>query len=601
MSNLRTAGMLVAIPVFFLLAFHFWPMPASAEGACGGPATPIFQLWEAGSPSDIEGKRVTVEAVVTADFSDEHSFGGFYAQMPDQTAPDVIANRGIFVYAPDQSVAEGQLLRFTGEVSQFRGMDQLSRIRLKAVCAEGQSVKPREIELPLDQAERRAMQGMLVTLAAPAVVTGTWSLARYGVIKLADQRLYRPTQLEAPGEGAQTRARENAERLLRLDDASRRQFPEPVPWPSGGLSPDNRLRAGDQVHEVTGVLEHRYGEWRLQPVLEPRFERLNRRPDSLPSVSENELRIGGFNVENYFIGDGEGGGFPTERGASTLEAFERQEAKLLNAMAGLNADIIGLIEIENNGFDDDSAIARLASEAEGNWQVVRPDGQRLGSDAIKVGLLYDADRVETVGSARTLTRGPFAWGNRQPLAQRFRYREAGPSFRVVVNHFKSKICGGAEGVNADQGDGQGCWNAHRVEASEALIEWIARLEAETGNDRTLLIGDYNAYAREDPIQALEAAGYRNLVARFSQDSDPAHSFIFKGESGTLDYAFASPALHSAVREAGIWAINADEPAAFGYQGQHRSKRVNERLFTPGPWRSSDHDPVWLTIDVSGIN
>lgn len=583
------------IPVFFVAAYHLWPMPAIASGDCGRPAEPLWAVQSVSGPSPSEGERVTVEAVVTADFTGEDAFGGFYLQMPDDVGPDIDALRGLFVYAPGENVVAGQRLRLNGRVTEYRGTTQLSRIRIEAVCGEGENIQPRSVGLPLNDRKRHRLRGMLVELEAPAVITGLWPLARYGVIKVADERLYRPTQVVSPGHEARARARENERRMLRLDDGSRRQYPEPIPWPPGGL-PEHPLRVGDHVHDVVGVLEHRYGNWRLQPVVEPRFESVNKRPESLPPPSEGELRIASFNVENYFIGDGEGGGFPTERGARSVEEFERQEAKLINAIKGLNADILGLIEIENNGFGEDSAIARLARQSEGNWRVVRPESDRLGSDAIKVGLIYNADRVETVGLARTIEEEPFAWGNRQPLAQRFRHVGGGESFRVVVNHFKSKICGRAEGGNADQGDGQSCWNAHRLEASEVLTHWVGKLAQETGNDRTLLVGDFNAYAREDPVRRLEEAGFHNSVAWRDSAAVP-HSFVYRGESGTLDYIFAWDTLNASIQDAGVWAINADEPPVLGYSGGNARAAQRQGLFAPQPWRSSDHDPAWVTLEV----
>ena len=45
---------------------------------------------------------------------------------------------------------------------------------------------------------------------------------------------------------------------------------------------------------------------------------------------------------------------------------------------------------------------------------------------------------------------------------------------------------------------------------------------------------------EDPVVAVTGAGYVNLLERFV--GDEAYSFVFRGESGALDHALASPSL-----------------------------------------------------------
>jgi hypothetical protein len=200
-------------------------------------------------------------------------------------------------------------------------------------------------------------------------------------------------------------------------------------------------------------------------------------------------------------------------------------------------------------------------------------------------MIYKPARVTTVGAAVSDTA---AIHNRPPLAQTFAAAN-GERFSVVVNHFKSKSCGDAAGVEADQGDGQGCWNPLRVQQAAALKAFVQQLTTSSGAADVLLIGDLNAYGKEDPVNALTAAGMVNLAVGI----ELAYSYTFDGESGALDHALATPAL--AARTSGIahWHINTDEPFVIDYNTEFKP----QDLYAPHAYRSSDHDPVVIGLSL----
>ncbi len=299
---------------------------------------------------------------------------------------------------------------------------------------------------------------------------------------------------------------------------------------------------------------------------------------------------------NYFNGDGLGGGFPTARGADTAEELSRQTAKLVSAINGLDSDIVGLMEIENDGYGASSAIAELASALGASWSWVDPRLATLGGDEIAVGFIYRNDRVETVGEAATLASSAFSDLNRQPLAQTFRRTGSEDGLTVVVNHFKSKGCGSAEGAEADQGDGQGCWNPTRTRAAEELASWLAADATGTGEPDILIIGDLNAYAKEDPVQALAAAGYSDLLTTFV--GEQAYSYVFYGQAGYLDHGHANASLLAKVADAGVWHINADEPRGLDYNTEFKSAEQVTGLYGADPYRASDHDPVIVALTMA---
>jgi predicted extracellular nuclease len=250
--------------------------------------------------------------------------------------------------------------------------------------------------------------------------------------------------------------------------------------------------------------------------------------------------------------------------------------------------------VENDGSGPDSTLAQFvaALNRAGPLRDYRyvATGDKLGNDSIRVAMIYRQGRVAPRGRFATLLDGPFATRSRAPLAQAFEVR--GQTLLVVANHFKSKGCGKppdqGQGADADAGDGQACFNAMRVETARRVDAWLKSDPLQVGAATpTLLIGDLNAYAQEDPLRLLRAAGWRDAFARDAKAPAP-YSFVFDGQMGRLDHALLNDALAARLRGAEEWHVNADEAEAFDYHDEAAA----------GPWRSSDHDPVLLGFDFS---
>ena len=584
------------------------PTPTAAQNSdfCGDPATPIHDIQGTGDRTPLGGQKVTVEAVVVGDYQDTITeLGGFFIQEEDADADDnPLTSEGVFVDSSMMhvDVHVGDVVRITGTAFELSDsgvtLTQIRRLDRLVICQSdaGADVTPASVTLPLESPDAwERYEGMLVTFTEPLTVTQLYNLGRYGEVMLAEGgRLYQPTNVARPGPEAQAIAEENARRAITLDDAISLQNPDPIRWPSGGLSLDNLLRSGYTVEGLTAVLDQRYGTYRLQPVSDPTFLPTAPRPD-VPDVG-GRLRVVSFNVKNFFNGDGQGGGFPTPRGADTFEELQRQRAKLVAALVAMDADVIGLVEIENDGDGPNSAIAELTdalNEALGEdvyAYVPDPDGQPLpdeGGDAIKQAIIYRTSTVQPVGEPVTTLAPPFDQ-RRPPITQSFQEIATGEVFTVSVNHFKSKGCRGA-GVDPDTGDGQGCWNNERTQAAHTLIDWLATDPTGVGDPDVLVLGDLNAYAMEDPLMAFADAGYVNLAFAFGEADD--YSYTYYGQVGLLDYTLASPSLAPQVTGAEVWHINADEPRILDYDMDYKSEGQIEGLYAPDPFRSSDHDPA----------
>jgi uncharacterized protein len=192
--------------------------------------------------------------------------------------------------------------------------------------------------------------------------------------------------------------------------------------------------------------------------------------------------------------------------------------------------------------------------------------------------------VQPVGDSVGLVDESVWFNAREPIAQTF--VKDGDAFTVVANHFKSKGSGSGPG-NTDQGDGQGLSNADRVRQAQSLAAFTEVLRASTGDEDVILLGDFNAYTQEDPVQALRDAGYTDLGSKL----DPQrYSYVFDDMSGSLDHAFATAALTEKVTGFAHWNINSVESFAYQYEG-------DPALYAANPFRSSDHDPLVLGVDL----
>lgn len=580
----------LTLPSFALSAALLLPL-----GACrtlpGPPVQAIGTVQGAGDRSPLAGTAVWIEGVVIADFRGMGQLGGVFVQ--DSGDGDPATSDGLFVVAtPDGTgiARAGQRVRVHGTVTELdagngAGLTALQPLQVD-VLGPGAIAPVPLIAAPYDW---EAFEGMAVRIQAPLTLASADDAMRRGeLVASFDGPLREPVERAAPGSAtAQALAEANRRRRVVLDDG--RLGPD-LPLDSGPLPPAvARARAGSTLDDVTGIVDHRFGGHRVQLTAPPR---LAAAPRPAPPQVAGDTRLAAFNVENLFNGDGHGGGFPTERGARTPEEFARQLGKQVAAIRALDPHVAALMELENDGHGPGSAVDALVDALNAGtdgapWRAVDA-GQGPGSDAIRVGLVYRRDRVRPVGAPATLTDAPFDRLSRAPLAQAFAVPgeggRRGASFVVVANHFKSKGCGNASGPDADQGDGAACWNSTRLESARRLHAWLETDPTGSGSDRVAILGDLNAYGQEAPVAWLRAAGWKDAF-----EGDPeAYSYRYDGERGRLDHALLSPALAARLRGAAYWHANSDEPRAAGYRSPDSAGT---------PWRSSDHDPLLLGVDL----
>jgi hypothetical protein len=567
--------------------------------------TSVPRIQGAGDATPLAGQTVTTRGVVT---EVAPGLSGFYLQDPRGDG-DPATSDGVFVYLPSRNplasveVARGDVVALTAVPKEFNGQTELDGLTALATCGSAALPDPVEVTLPVPAGQSlERYEGMQVRFPQPLTVEQTYFLGRYGQLTLGLGRTYQPTNLYPAGStDAENLAEANARRLVVLDDVDSRQNPDPVPYlASEGTS---TVRSGDTVRDVAGALDEgpissssAVRGYRVQPVTEPSFTASNPRT-AAPAPVGGTVKVASANVLNFFTTLGKDD--PQARGADTAVELERQRAKLVHELLGLDADVVGLMEIENNGT---VAVGNLvdaldeAAGAPGRWAYVEDPATGVGDDAIKVAQIYRTDHVVPAGPSLSDTSP--VW-DRQPVAQTYRVLASGETFSVVVNHFKSKgSCPSAaeDPDNADRGDGQGCWNAKRVEQAKTLLSFLDTVKKISGDDDVLVIGDLNSYAQEDPVLALEQGGLQDQVQRFVGRT--AYSYVFDGLAGYLDHALASPSLAAQVTGVSEWHNNADEPSVLDYNTEFKSPDQVRDLYSPAPYRASDHDPVLVGLDLA---
>lgn len=556
---------------------------------CTITPTLIGAVQGSGSSSPLVGQSVTVRGVVTGDFQD----GGLRGYtLQDAGDANSATSDGIFVFDPNAvPVGVGDDVAVTGTVSEYVGLTEVT-VTTAEVCATNVPL-PTPLALTLPIADQEPLESMSVTFADPLTIIEMFNFDRFGEVVLAPERQFQPTALFAPGSADATAlAAANAAARITLDDGRSSQNPDPAIHPDQStFTMDHRFRAGDELTGVTGVLDYRFDTWRIQPTSSSIYTATNTRPE-VPDVG-GDLRVASFNVLNYFTTLG-------SRGANDQAEFDRQSAKIVAAITAIDADVVGLIEIENNGTALDDLVAKLnVATAPGTYAAV-PTGP-LGTDQITTAFIYQPASATPVGAFAALDAGVDPRfnddKNRPALAQTFQHTVLGDTVTVAVNHFKSKGSDCNDLGDPDLGDGQGNCNLTRTAAAQALADWLAADPTDTGATKQLIIGDLNSYQQEDPIQALADAGWTDLNS--ATNGTQSYSYLFDGQLGTLDYALGNGAATAAVVGIAPWNANADEPDLIDYDMTFKQP-AQDALYAPDAYRASDHDPIIIGLDLADV-
>jgi len=632
-------------------------VPTPTVGAAPDPdpvvSKTIAEIQGSTGTSPLVGAKVTTKGVVTAVYP-TGGFNGFVIQTPGtggqrDYATDTSSD-GIFVFTGGTpAVTIGQYVAVTGDVSEFGAVPStLTEINVApadiVVLNEPFTAPVPVTNDTLPLSARESVESMLFDpVGLQFTVTNSFNTNTFGEVGLAfgSKVLLQPTDVAKAGSPeAQAIDALNADLGIAFDDGRSTNFGT---WANRALVPphlslDHPLRVGASA-QILGpvIVDSRNAAWKFQPTLPfdsvtdaDWFTFTSDRPSAPTGLGDADLKLASFNVLNYFttLGadipgctgypEGAAGDDRTNvkdcpgagpRGAWDLADLVRQRDKIVAAINTLDADVVGLMEIENSAVvsgNPDAAVSILvgalnAAAGTTKWAFI-PSSTQLPPlnemDVINNAIIYQVAAVTPIDAAQALgdqSSGNEAFANaREPIAQEFVPVGGGDPFLFVVNHFKSKGSAGPLPGDADSGDGQGASNASRVAQANALAAWIPTALAahvSTPVSDVFLVGDFNSYSQEDPLQVLYADGY--VDANSGLAGNEKHSYNFGGLNGSLDHVLANEGAAQRITGSDIWNINAAESVAleydrFGYHG------IN--LYHALPYRASDHDPAIVGIE-----
>lgn len=561
---------------------------AVAAAPLFGQLTPICEIQGSGSASPLANQQVTTRGIITAAYQGPGSIGGYFLQDPACDA-DPLTSDGVYVYDPSGSpVTVGDEVEVTATVSEYNGLTELGTITGFTVLSSGNSVSATEVLLPVASADfLERHEGMLVGFPQTLVATDNYNWARYGELVLSSgDRLSIPTDTVDPNDdppsGTTSTGNSNVAAVsglmalnqrnrFILDDGLSMSYPFPPPY----QDPTGTLRSGSTVDGLQGVMSYGFGAYRLFPTNTPTWSYAAR-----PAVPEpaGTLRVVSFNVLNYWTTLG---GW----GAQTATELERQRTKLVAAISAMDPDVLGLMEMENNGSAAYQDLLDAVNAAVGAGTYAALDASMPGYYETKSVIFYKPEVVSLAGPLDALNDTII---ERPILTQAFTDIGTGASFLFCLDHLRFKGCAGAVGADLDQGDGQACFNATRRAQAELVVARLTDLIAQSGIDRVIIAGDFNAYSQEDPIDVIAGAGYVSLVA------EGEHSYGYQAEWGALDHAFTTPNMQAAVVATRVWNCNSDEPRALDWAD------ADTAFYQPDAYRSSDHDPVVIDVNAGAI-
>lgn len=618
--------------------------------------TRIHDVQGTGATNAKNGQIVTVEAIVFGDFQNgdtdaKRDQGGFFLQeaKADQDA-DAATSEGIFIYegagAALADVKAGDRVQVTGTVSEFGGKTQITATQVAVVQNQAVGDVAAELAVAISlpaagavqvsagkyQADLKAYESMLVRVSETLTITEQFDLDRYGQITLtAGDRPFQFTANNAPDTAGYAAHVQNLARhqIVYDDGLSKQNAPIDNLDGFAGYNTANAPRMGDTIDGLTGVLDYYASAWRVRSVEDGTVSvnRVNARQDAPDDVG-GRLKLAGLNLLNYFK-TLDANGAMTEvnlapRGANSQAEFDRQTDKLVNTLLKLDADVLGVVEVENdftngaagNALDYlvDKLNAKLAPADHYAW--VDPGTKHVGTDAIAVGVIYRPGVVKiaagtTVATLNDATLATLDGGqalldqsaikhvfdgestSRNPLAVTFEEIATGEQFTAVVNHLKSKGSAAPAGgpANAENLDGAGAWNQQRELAATAVAKWLATNPTGSADADQVLLGDFNAYAKENPLKILAEAGYGNLEDRLAKP----YSYVFDGQLGTLDYVLATSSLNPQITGVTQWHLNSDDADALDYNLDfNRSPDLFDATVAT---RVSDHDPLLIGLNL----
>lgn len=298
----------------------------------------------------------------------------------------------------------------------------------------------------------------------------------------------------------------------------------------------------------------------------PKF--MNNKPEAKPKMPKEGLLVCAANIQNYFF---DLGGYAQRK--TTKKQQQMQTEKICKAFKQIDADIYALCEIQRGDSAPQMLVDAMNAMAKKEKYAYVSDGWD-NQDMIACGYIYRKDRVRAYGEMVHGYADTASHYHYRLVAMGFEELSSGEKFVLNINHLRSKRGTGAES------------NEKRMANVDSLLVMLDKIESEQIFDDAdlLLVGDYNAYAQEEPVQAIVRAGYEDLVVR---DDSTSYSYIYHSEAGCLDRVFASETMAKQVQKVAVYHLNADYFYSRGFK-----RGLDDTIF-----RYADHDPVLIQVEL----
>lgn len=299
----------------------------------------------------------------------------------------------------------------------------------------------------------------------------------------------------------------------------------------------------------------------------PKFT--NNKPEPKPKMLKGGLLVCAANIQNYFY---DLGGYAQRKTTKKQQALQTQ--KICKAFKQIDADIYALCEIQKGDSAAQMLVDAMNKMAKKDLYAYVSHGW-TNSDMISCGYIYRTDKVKPYGEMQYAYQDTTSHYRYRLMACGFEQLTSGEKFVLNINHLRSKRGTGAES------------NEKRMANVDSLLVMLDKIKQEQvfGDSDILLVGDYNSYTQEEPIQTLVRAGYADMVMR---DDSTGYSYVYHSEAGYLDRVFASESMAKQVKQVAVYHLNADYFYSRGFK-----RGLDDTMF-----RYADHDPILIRVELS---
>ena len=513
-----------------------------------------------------ENSMFEIRGLVSGVVQGSNQLGGFYIQDARY-----FYKKSVFVNSSEK-VSVGDEVLINALIIEKNNETQLDNVELLKILSHNRFINVEQVSLPISNDQWEELEGCLIEINDKLQISDSYQFSKYGQLLLSKGVLIQETELFDAQDDSIEIAHLRLEQELNsiyVDDLSNHKYPQ---IDSLYINP-LKVVVGTICSNIKGFVSQYNKTYKIRLVQDLVAEQ-SVQPNFIDF--DSELKIMNFNLYNLFNGNGQYSGFPTERGAKNYEGFQLQMKKLAAAIYAADPDILAMMELENDGEDEYSSIQQFCDflNIDGNRHyVIAFTTGLVGSYPIKTGILYDSSVVEIKDKAQYHSHPNFS---RPSLFQRFIYKDS-LEFVICANHFKSKGSRNAKGLDMDQKDGQASYNYKRTLQAITLLDIIDSLYFD---EKIMVLGDFNAYSQEDPIQTLQSTNLNRLETA-------NHSYLYKGKNGSLDHVFVSDNFIEHIDQVQTWNINSIYPSWINY---------SHKLADSSYFRSSDHNPMIIGVN-----